>query len=332
MADPKVPTGASLGRYILSRVAQAIPLLLAVIVVNFLVIHLAPGDPIYALVGDYPAPEAYVRQLRAEFGLDKPLPTQLLLYLGKVARGDLGYSFAQRRPVFDVILDRLGATVLLVGTAWLLAGVLGIVIGILASLRPHSPLDHTTTVFSLLGFSFPVFWLGQLMMLLFALALGWLPAQGMRSIRGEFTGLRYWSDVGAHLVLPALALSTRFLATNARLTRASMLEVLSKEFITTARAKGLPEFQVVTRHALRNALLPVVTVMGFNLGFLLTGSALVETVFAWPGVGRLLFDSISTRDYPVLLGIFVVVALSVVIANLLTDVTYAFLDPRIRCR
>lgn len=283
-----------------------------------------------ALVGNFPAPEEYVKELRRELGLDKPLPTQLFLYLGKVARGDLGYSFAQRRPVLNVILERMGATLLLMGTAWLLAGVFGVTMGILSSLRKHSLLDYTTTIVSLIGFSIPVFWLGQLLMLLFAIVLSWLPAQGMRAIREDFTGLRYYLDIAAHLVLPALALSTRFLAINARLTRASMLETLGKEFITTARAKGLGELRVILRHGLRNALLPVVTVMGLNLGFLFTGSALVETVFAWPGVGRLLFDSISTRDFPVLLGVFVVVAVTVIIANLLTDVAYAFLDPRIR--
>ncbi len=321
---------ARLGRYILYRFAQVIPLVFGVIVVTFLIIHLAPGDPVLALVGNFPAPEEYVTRLRQDLGLDKPLPVQLLHYLRKVGEGDLGYSFAQRRPVLNIIFERMGATLLLAGTAWLLAAVFGVAMGILSSLRQYSLVDHATTIAALIGFSVPVFWLGQLLMLIFSVGLGWLPPQGMQSIREEYTGLRYYLDIGAHLTLPALALSTRFLAINARLTRSSMLDALGREFITTARAKGLPELRVILHHGLRNALLPVVTVMGLNLGFLFAGSALVETVFGWPGVGRLLFDSISTRDYPILLGIFVVVALAVIIANLLTDLAYAVLDPRIR--
>jgi peptide/nickel transport system permease protein len=316
--------------YVLSRLAQAVPLVLGILVVNFLIVRLAPGDPVLALVGDFPAPEEYVRQLRHAMGLDRPLATQLGLYLARVAQGDLGYSFAQQRPVLIVIAERIGPTLLLAGTAWLLAAVGGVAVGLVAALRRRSWLDHAAMAAALVGFSMPVFWLGQVLMLLFAIVFGWLPAQGMRATRTEFAGLRYVLDVAAHLALPVLALSTRFLAVNARLTRASMLEVLGREFVTTARAKGAPETSVVLRHGLRNALLPVVTVMGLNLGLLLTGSALVETVFAWPGVGRLLFDSISTRDFPVIQGIFLAVSITVVVANLLTDVLYAYLDPRIR--
>lgn len=317
-------------RLILSRVAQSIPLLVGVIVVNFLIIHLAPGDPVQALLGDYPAPETYVAQLREEFGLDKPAHVQLLRYLGKVARGDLGYSFAQRAPVLDIIVERAWTTLLLVGTAWLIAAVLGIALGVLSSLRPYSTVDNTASVVSLVGFSIPVFWLGQLLMILFAVRLGWLPTQGMSTVREEFTGLHHYIDIAAHLLLPAAALSTRFLAINTRLTRASMMEVLNSDYVTTARAKGLPEARVIVRHALRNALLPVVTIIGFNLGFLLAGSALVETVFAWPGIGRLMYDAVAVRDHPVLLGVFIVVTVTVVVANLVTDVAYAVLDPRIR--
>jgi peptide/nickel transport system permease protein len=316
--------------YLLSRLAQAVPLVLGILVVNFLIVRLAPGDPVLALVGDFPAPEAYVQQLRQDMGLDRPLATQLWLYLGTVLQGDLGYSFAQQRPVLTVIGERLGPTLLLAGTAWVLAGIVGVAAGVVAALGRRSPVDHATTVVALVGFSMPVFWLGQLLMLLFSITLGWLPAQGMRATRHEYTGVRHLLDVGAHLVLPALALSTRFLGANARLTRASMLEVLGRDFVTTARAKGAPESSVVLRHGLRNALLPVVTIMGLELGLLLTGSALVETVFAWPGVGRLLFDSIATRDFPVIQGIFLVVSMTVVGANLLTDALYAYLDPRIR--
>jgi len=320
----------ALFRHVAGRAGQIIPLLVGVLVVNFLIIHAAPGDPVYALVGNYPVPDSYYKQMRHDFGLDKPLPVQLLIYLERVAHGDLGYSFAQRQPVLDVILHRLGPTVLLVGTAWAVAGVVGIAMGIASSLSPYSVRDHLLTGFTVFGYSLPVFWLGQILILLFAIGLGWLPAQGMSSPREEYGGVRHYIDVARHLVLPAVALSLQFLAINARLTRNSMLDVLKKEFITTGRSKGLPESRIIVRHALQNALLPVVTIMGFNLGFLFTGSSLVETVFGWPGIGRLLFDSVSTRDYPVLLGIFFGSTVMVFLANFLTDTAYAFLDPRVR--
>lgn len=317
-------------RYVLHRVAQTIPLLLGVIVVNFLLIHLAPGDPVQALVGDFPAPPEYVREVRHEFGLDRPLGVQLVRYLEHAATGDLGYSFAQRRPVVRVILERAPATALLVLTAWACAAMLGPALGIVAALRRNSVLDHLTMTAALGGFSIPVFWLGQLLVVAFALTLGWLPAHGMQAVRQQLTGPAHLADVIRHLVLPVLALCPRFLAVNARLMRTSLLDALHREYVTTARAKGLPEVRVLARHAVRNAVLPVITIMGFDLGFVLTGSALVETVFAWPGVGLLLFNSLSTRDYPVLLGIFSLAAVTAVLANLATDVVYGYLDPRIR--
>jgi peptide/nickel transport system permease protein len=319
-----------LSRYILERALQAVPLLAGVIVVNFVLIHLAPGDPVQALVGDFPAPPEYVRALRREFGLDRPLPVQLVRYVAHAARGDFGYSFAQRRPVLRVILERAPATALLVATAWAAAAVLGPALGTAAALRRNSLWDHLTMVGALAGFSIPVFWLGQLLVLAFALWLGWLPAQGMEAVRQSLSGARHAGDVVRHLILPALTLCPQFLAVNARLTRTSLLDVLHKEYVSTARAKGLPERRVIVRHALRNALLPVVTILGYTLGFLLTGSALVETVFAWPGVGLLLFNSLSTRDTPVLIGIFALAALTAVLANLATDLVYASLDPRVR--
>jgi peptide/nickel transport system permease protein len=311
-------------------VAQTVPLLIGVIVVNFLLIHLAPGDPVQALVGDFPAPPEYVRALRHDFGLDRPLPVQLARYLSHAGTGDLGYSFAQRRAVIQVILERVPATALLVLTAWACGVLLGPALGIFSALRRNSAGDYVTMAAALASFSIPVFWLGQLLVLAFALTLGWLPAQGMQAVRQQLTGLPHLADVGRHLLLPVLALCPRFLAVNARLMRASLLDVLHREYVTTARAKGLREMRVLVRHAVRNAILPVITIVGFDLGFVLTGSALVETVFAWPGVGLLLFKSLSTRDYPVLLGIFLLAATVAVLANLLTDVAYGYLDPRIR--
>ncbi len=317
-------------RHAVGRAVQIIPLLAGVLIVNFVIIHAAPGDPVYALVGNYPVPDSYYKEMRHNFGLDRPLPVQLAIYLERVAQGDLGYSFAQRQSVLDVILHRLGPTVLLVGTAWALAGVVGIAMGVASSLAPYSARDHFVTGFAILGYSIPVFWLGQILILLFAIGIGWLPAQGMTSAREDYTGLAHVLDVGRHLILPAIALSLQFLAVNARLTRNSMLDVLRRDYITTGRSKGLRESTIIVRHALLNALLPVVTIMGFNLGFLFTGSSLVETVFGWPGIGRLLFDSVSTRDYPVLLGIFFGSTVMVFLANFITDTAYALLDPRVR--
>jgi peptide/nickel transport system permease protein len=217
-------------------------------------------------------------------------------------------------------------------TAWAAAAVLGPLLGAVAALRRNSALDHLVMSSALAGYSIPVFWLGQLLVLAFALGLGWLPAEGMHAVRRELSGGARLLDVGRHLILPAVALCPRYLAVNARLMRTSLIDVLQRDYVTTARAKGLAPRRVVIRHAVRNAMLPVVTIMGFDLGFLLTGSALVETVFAWPGVGLLLFTSLSTRDYPVLLGIFSLAAAVAVAANLVTDVAYSCLDPRIRYR
>lgn len=317
-------------RYVLGRFFQAFPLLLGVVTIVFVLIHLAPGDPVLALVGDFPAPEEYVRKVREEFGLDRPLIEQYVRYVGNLARGEFGYSFVQRRPVLQVIGERAAATGLLTGTALVVATLLGVGLGLIAARRPSTVLDATVSGAAVIGFSVPVFWVGQLLILLFAVTLGWLPAQGMVSLRVGPTGWDRVLDVASHLVLPATALALRLVAMTTRLTRASLLEVLGQEFIRTAEAKGAGPRRVLGRHALPNALLPLVTFVGYNLGFLLAGSALIETVFGWPGVGRLLYDSVFTRDYPVLLGIFLTVSLSVVLANLLTDLLYAYLDPRIR--
>ncbi|MBI2154014.1 MAG: ABC transporter permease [Candidatus Rokubacteria bacterium] len=317
-------------RYVLGRFFQAFPLLLGVVTIVFVLIHLAPGDPVLALVGDFPAPEEYVRKVREEFGLDRPLIEQYVRYVGNLARGEFGYSFVQRRPVLQVIGERAAATALLTGTALVVATLLGVGLGLIAARRPSTVLDATVSGAAVVGFSVPVFWIGQLLILLFAVTLGWLPAQGMVSLRVGPTGWDRVLDVASHLVLPATALALRLVAMTTRLTRASLLEVLGQEFIRTAEAKGAGPRRVLGRHALPNALLPLVTFVGYNLGFLLAGSALIETVFGWPGVGRLLYDSVFTRDYPVLLGIFLTVSLSVVLANLLTDLLYAYLDPRIR--
>lgn len=322
--------GTSLPRYAAGRLLQAIPLMLGVVVVNFLLISLAPGDPVATLLGEYPAPPEYVAQLRREFGTDQPAPIRLALYAWNVLRGNLGFSFAYRLPVVTLVAERLGNTLLLMGTALTLAACLGVTLGVTAARRPGSALDAASTGISLAGFSIPDFWLAQLLILLFAVALGWLPAQGIRSAREEFEGTAAVVDMLRHLLLPAVALSFRYMALISRLTRASMLEAMSQDFILAARARGVPERLVLLQHGLRNAALPVVTVIGYNFAFVLAGSALVETVFGWPGVGRLLYDAILQRDTPVLLGILLLVSCTVVVVNLLVDMLYAILDPRVR--
>jgi len=312
------------------RWLQLIPLLLGVIVINFVLVHAAPGDPISFLVGDFPAPEEYVQQLRVKFGLDQPLAVQLGRYLHHALRGDLGFSFAQRRPVLTVVFERATATLILSLSALCFGTILGVALGVVASLRRGGLLDTITIMLATAGFSFPLFWVGQLALIFLSLKLGLFPIEGMQSVRESYSGAAYYLDILHHLALPAFVLSLQFLAITARLTRTSMLHTLAQEYITAARAKGLPEAAVVLKHALRNSLISVLTIVGQNFGYVLAGSVLIETVFGWPGIGRLLFDSVRMRDYPVLMGVFVVVSVTVFLANMVTDLCYALVDPRIR--
>jgi ABC-type dipeptide/oligopeptide/nickel transport system permease component len=316
--------------YIFKHLIQAIPLILGIVVVNFSLIHLAPGDPIVALVGEFQVSPEYVANIKSEYGLDKPMPVQLLIYVLNVLKGDLGYSFSFKQPVLGVILDRVPATVLLMLMALVYSTILGVIFGVISSRRQYSKTDHFLTLLSLIGYSLPVFWLGQILLITLSLNLSIFPAQGMQSLRESYTGIAYWADVAHHLILPAFALGLSYLAINTRFTRASMIEVMSQDYIRTARAKGLSERAVTYKHALRNALLPLVTMTGLNFGFLLAGAVLTETVFAWPGLGRLMNDSIYTRDYPVLMGLFIFISIIVILTNLVTDIIYSILDPRMR--
>jgi len=320
----------ALGAYALERLVNAVPLVLGVIVVNFLLISLAPGDPVTALIGEFPAPPEYVERVRAQYGLDQSVPERLVRYLGSVVRGDLGFSFANRQPVLNLVTERLGRTLLLMLTTVVLATFVGVVLGVWAARRPNSAVDGGATGFALAGYSIPEFWLGQILILVFAVWLGWLPAGGFRSIRAEYVGLDAVWDQARHMVLPVLALSFRYMAITTRLTRASLLEVMNADYILAARARGLSERRVLWEHGLRAAALPIITVIGYNFSFIVAGSALVETVFGWPGVGRLMYDSIFTRDYPVLLGILLLVSITVILVNLVTDIAYALADPRVR--
>jgi peptide/nickel transport system permease protein len=315
-------------RYLLRRLAQIVPTIAGMVLLAFVVVHLAPGDPAIALGGEH-GDAAYYAMIRARFGLDRPLPEQFVAYVARVLRGDLGQSFVHGRPVTDVVADRLPVTLLLMGTALLLSSVVGVLLGIVAARCAERPTDLAVRLAALLAYATPSFWLAQLAALTLALGTGLFPVQGITDPRQAWTGSRYVLDVLHHLALPALVLTAGELALTTRLTRAGVLVALSTDYARTARAKGLSE-RAVVRHALRNALLPVVTVIGGRVGMLCTGAVLVETVFAWPGLGQLMLSSILARDIPVLLGLFLLVSVAVVVANLLTDIAYAWLDPRIR--
>ena len=318
-------------KQIAARIIQSFGLILAVILLNFFLVHLAPGDAIDALAGraGEMSPETTER-LRAQYGLDEPVTTQLATYVGNVLQGDLGVSITKERPVTDLIRERLWPTVLLSISALSFAIVLGTIVGTLAARKPESGFSHGTTVFALIGFAMPAFWTGYLLLIVFSVKLGWFPVSGMEDLRFEGSWVAKQWDIAQHLFLPALALGLIYIAAYSRLTRASMLEVLESDYVRTARAKGLGERSVLFKHALRNGIIPIVTVMGLQFGAILSGAILVETVFAWPGIGRLAFEAVTERDTNVLLGVLFLVSLTVIVANLLTDMLYRFIDPRIR--
>ena len=315
--------------YIASRLIQAVPLVLGILVLTFVLIHLAPGDPIYVLAGQS-GDAAYFAAMRAKFGLDRSLSEQLGIYVLNALRGDFGYSYTYAQPVFGVIADRIPATLLLMIPALVVSTALGILLGVQAASRPGGASDHAILAGTLLGAAIPGFWLGQILVIVFAVSLGLLPVQGMTTARGSATGVAAVMDVIRHMVLPVMTLATLQLALITRLTRSGLREALAEDYVRAGRAKGLSNTQVLVRHALPNALLPVVTVIGGHFGTLLTGAVLVEIIFAWPGLGRLLYDAILARDYPLLMSIFLVASVSVILANLIVDVLYGWLDPRIR--
>jgi peptide/nickel transport system permease protein len=317
--------------YLLRRAGHAVGLLAAVIVLNFFLLQLAPGDPAQTIAGSMGGiTEEILAEIRADYGLDKSLPEQLGNYLARYAYLDFGDSFYFNADVRGLILSRLPATVLLVMSALMLAVMAGVFFGVAAARRPRSWLSHGVTVFSIAGYSAPVFWLGLMMLVLFAKVVPLFPVGGMFDVSRDLEGWARVPDVLRHLALPATTLAVIYIGQYSRLSRATMLEVMSADYIRTARAKGLSESEVVYKHALRNAVLPVVTMAGLQFSQLFAGAILVETVFNWPGMGRLAFDSIVRRDYPMILGILFFSALLVVAANLLTDFAYRLIDPRIR--
>ena len=318
-------------KQIAARIAWSVGLILAVIVMCFSLVHLAPGDAALVIAGESGAgdPEL-IEQIREDLGLDDPYLVQLSRYVGDVASGDFGTSYRFNEPVTSLIGDRIWPTILLVTTALVFAIVIGVLVGVFTARRPESPVSHGVTVFSLVGYSMPVFWTGYLLIIAFASNVRWFPVAGMRDVRFEGNRFEEWLDIAHHLVLPALTLGLIYLAQYSRLSRASMLEVLQSDYVRTARAKGLAERKVVYKHALRNAVIPVITIAGLQFGALLSGALLVETVFNWPGLGRLAADSVFQRDAPVLLGVLICSAALVVVINILTDVVYRMIDPRIR--
>jgi ABC-type dipeptide/oligopeptide/nickel transport system permease component len=299
---------------ILARLALLVPTLLGVLIVTFLLLYVAPGDPVQAMVGERADPETLAR-LRAELRLDDPLHQQFGHYVKGVLQGDLGTSYITRRPILKDLLERFPATLRLAGAAMLFAAVTGIAIGIYGAWRPGTWADRVATFGAYLGISFPVYWVGLILILIFAVNLRWLPASGSSGI--------------AFLILPAITLGMRSVAFLARMTRATMQEVLQSDFVRTARAKGLNESRVVLSHAFRNALLPVVTVLGLDFGSYLTGSILTETIFSWPGVGRYVLTAIDKRDLPAVQGSILFLSLVFVMVNLITDLVYARVDPRV---
>jgi peptide/nickel transport system permease protein len=313
------------GRYLLRRLLLLVPVLLGVSVVVFLVLQMWEGDPAEIMLGSQASQEDVAR-LRADLGLDEPLPLQYARWMAHVLQGDLGRSIRLRQPVLGEVLIRFRATLLLTTTALFLSTVCGIALGVLSAARPRSLVDRLSTLGSIFGASMPSFWLGLVLMVCFSLWLGWLPASGMYGAHGT-GGL---ADLLSHLALPAVTLAAASTTIIARLTRSTMLDILRQDFVRTARAKGLVERGVVLRHALRNALIPTVTVVGVQAGYLLGGAILTETVFAWPGVGTLMIQGILARDFPLVQGCVLVIALGFVLFNLAVDLLYAFLDPRIR--
>lgn len=317
-------------RYVVKRLVQAIPIVLAIVVLNFFLLQLAEGDAVDVLAGEAgSATPEYMAELRAKFGLDQPLPVQLAVYLKNVVFFDLGYSFRHEMPVSELIIDRMLATLLLMVSTIVLSVGFGIVLGLVAAISLNTWKDTAISIFALITYATPLFWVGLMLIVVFSLKLGWFPTSGMENVAMFYEGWDRVQNIAHHLVLPTITLSLFYLALYTRLMRASMLEQAGQDYVTTARAKGVTENRIMFVHVLRNALLPVVTMAGVQVGALIGGSVIVESVFAWPGLGMLAFEALFSRDLNLLLGIFLLSALLVVAVNLVVDLIYSTLDPRI---
>jgi peptide/nickel transport system permease protein len=320
-------------QYVLRRLALAVPTVLTIVVLNFALLHLAPGDAADVLAGEAgSATPEYMAQLRQKFGLDQPLYVQLVVYLARVFTLDLGYSFRHGMPVSELIASRLGPTLLLMLTVFALSVGVGATLGAVAARNLNRWRDNVISMLAVLAYATPVFWAGLMLIVVFSIKLGWLPTSGMEEVAAFHEGFARAADIGRHLVLPAITLTLFYLALYTRLMRASVLDQYAMDYVVTARAKGLTERQVARRHVLRNAALPVVTMAGVQIGSLLGGAVVVETVFAWPGLGLLAYESLFARDINLLLGIFFISAVLVVLVNLAVDIVYSLLDPRIELR
>jgi len=324
-------TGAGLYRYIFWRLLQAVPVILGVTILCFLMLQLAPGDLAEVLAGESGgASPGYIEELRARYGLDKPILVQLFVYVKNVFLFDLGFSFRHNTDVSTLLVERLAPTLLLMGSTLLLSVGLGTLAGLFAAIWVRTFRDHLISLAAIVAYATPLFWVGLMLILVFSIWLDWFPTSGMENVVMFYEGWERVVDIAHHLVLPAVTLSLFYMALYARLMRATMLEQRGLDYVTTARAKGLTERQITFRHVFRNALLPVVTVAGVQVGGLLGGSVVVESVFAWPGLGQLAFEALFSRDFNLLLGIFFMSACLVVVVNLLVDIIYVLLDPRIK--
>jgi peptide/nickel transport system permease protein len=319
-------------RYLLRRLLQMIPLLVFISLISFLIAALAPGDPVYQYVNPRKRPPTLeeLAVIRHRYGLDRPIYVRYFIWLRDIVKGDWGYSMLTKNEVTDEVLSRLPNTILLSGCALIFAIVVSIPLGVLSAVKRYTIIDYVTTFFAFVGISVPSFWFALLIVALFSLKLGWLPSVGMTSVGGNLQGAEKVIDLARHLVLPVVALSLSEMAYWMRYQRASLLENLNQDYVRTARSKGLKESTVIWRHAFRNSLVSTVTLIGLTLPWLVNGSYITESIFGWPGMGRLGITSIMGRDYPVVMAVTMLSALLVILGNLLSDIMYAFVDPRTR--
>lgn len=318
-------------RYVIRRLIQAVPLLIAISVIVFAIVEIAPGDPAQMYVDpEKGADPEYIAQVRRSLGLDQPVYVRYVSWLVKTLQGDFGFSFRTRRPVALEIGDRLPNTLLLGGVALVMSFLIAVPIGIISALKRYTLIDYILSTLALVGISVPVFWVALVLLQVFAIHLNWLPGVGMRSVRVQYEGFEATLDVIRHMILPATVLSLAQTASWSRYQRSALLEVLGQDYIRTARAKGARERRVIGLHALRNALIPMVTLIGLSVPSIVTGAFITETIFGWPGMGRLGVESINGRDYPIIMAVTMLSAVLIVVGNLLADIAYAWVDPRIR--
>ena len=319
-----------MSRYLLRRILTATLTISLVFVLNFLLIHSAPGDPITILMGSDNPSQEQIDLMKEKYGLDKPIPVQLVKYLSNALKGDMGRSYITNRPVFESIMERLFPTLLLSLTGALIAMLVGTGLAIIASRNPGGAIDNIISYIAYVLYSMPSFWLGLILILFFASRLGWLPTAGMQSARAGYTGFRHFLDVSKHLVLPVTSLALAGIPAYFRIGRTSMMQVIKNDYVNMFKATGMDRKKVYRKYLFREAMLPTVTTFGIRLAHIISGSAATEIVFAWPGMGRLVLSAIQTRDYPMLMGIYLIVSLSVAVWMIIVDILYAIADPRIR--